>query len=137
MGRLPDKEIEILVRQKLEGESYTQIRTDLTDRGLSEEEIRATIREVDERVLRTEIELGKRNRSRSIYWVGLALAIIGLLLAVGSNAGIILRDVPRWIVYSPFFAGILLMFYARMLQRRQVNPLATDSDRIRRKRPYK
>lgn len=137
MARLSENDIAELVREKLEGESYTQIRSKLAARGISEEEISSIIREVDEKVLRAEIEQGRRNRARSIYRIGLAVAIIGLLLSVGSNAGIILVDVPRWIVYSPFFAGILLMFYARMLQRKQIDPLASGSDRIRRKRPYK
>ena len=126
-----------LVQQKLDGESYSAIRSRLADMGLSGEEIREIILKVDERVLRAELEQSRQHRSRSWYIIGLVLAVAGLLLSAGSNAGMLLKGIPRWLVYSPFFAGILIMFYARMQQRRSADAKDTRSDRIRRKRPYK
>lgn len=137
MNQLPDETIEELVQQKLDGVDYSVIRTRLADMGLSQDEIRETILQVDERVLRAEVELGRKRRSRSWYIAGLVLAVAGLLLSAGSNAGMILTGTPRWMVYTPFFAGILIMFYGRMQQRRQLDSSGSQPDRIRRKRPYK
>jgi len=137
MEKLSDSDIEELIQQKLEGKSYTQIRSQLAEKGLSDEEIKSTIREVDERVLRAEVEGGARERARSWYRIGLAIAVVGLLLTIGINAGWMLKSTPRWIIYSPFFVGILLMYYGRRLQQRKSDPFDNGPGRIRKKRPYK
>jgi hypothetical protein len=41
------------------------------------------------------------------------------------------------VVYAPFIAGILLMFYGRMMQRRQPEKKKEGTGAIRRKRPFK
>jgi len=137
MGKPPDNAIDELVQQKMGGASYSQIRSRLAKRGLSEEEIRSTIREVDERVLRAEMERGNRDKAKSWYRIGFTLAIVGLLLTIGSNAGWIFQGTPRWIIYSPFFIGILLMYYGRRMQQKQLDPFDKGPGRIRKKRPYK
>jgi hypothetical protein len=135
--KLPEEQIEELIRQKLEGTSYSEIRVKLAEQGLSLEEIRSVIRRMDEKVLQAEVEGGSRLRARSWYRIGLGIAVIGLLLTVGNNSGVLLEDLPRWLVYAPFFIGILMMFYGRMLQRRQSDPLNQKFSKIRSKRPYK
>ena len=137
MEKLSENILDELVQQKLEGESYTRIRARLAEKGLSGEEIRTTIREVDERVLRAEIDRGRKERAKSWYWIGLALAITGLLFTIGSNAGWIFQGMPKWILYGPFFVGILLMYYGRRLQQKQLDPFNRRPERIRKKRPYK
>ena len=137
MKQLPEETIDELVQQKLDGVDYSVIRARLADLGLSKDEIKDIILKVDERVLRAEVEQSRQRRSRSWYIAGLVLAVAGLLLSAGSNAGLILTGTPRWVVYTPFFAGILIMFYGRMQQRRQMDSSGSLSDRIRRKRPYK
>ena len=92
MNKLSKETLEELVRQKLDGESYTVIRERLSEMGLSKEEISHTIREMDERVLRTEVELSRRRRAKSWYRTGLVIAVAGLLLSVGYNAGMILEN---------------------------------------------
>ena len=137
MEKLSEKNLNELVQQKLEGNSYSRIRSRLAEEGLSEEEIRTTIREVDERVLRAEIDQGNRERAKSWYRIGLVLSITGLLFTIGSNAGWIFQGTPKWMIYSPFFAGILVMYYGRRLQQKQLDPFSKGPGRIRKKRPYK
>ncbi len=125
------------VLQKLEGKSYSDIRAQLTESGLSEEEVTHAIREIDKKVLQAEVEQGHQDQIRSWNRIGLILSIVGLLLTIGANAGFILKGVPRIIVYSPFFAGILLMVYGRMLRNKTSDPFNKGPGRIRSKRPYK
>ena len=136
-GKLSESIIEEMVRQKLEGESYSRIRSGLSNKGFNEEEIRSAIREIDERVLRAEIEKGSRERSKSWYRIGIAVAVTGLIFTIGSNAGWILIGIPRWVIYTPFFVGIILMYYGRRLQQRPSDPFKKGVGRIREKRPYK
>lgn len=137
MDRLTEETLEELAMQKLQGDSYSVIRERLVEMGLSKEEIRDTIRLVDERVLRAEVEQGRQQRARSWYRVGLVLAVAGLIISIGSNSGLILSGIPRWLVYSPFFAGILMMTYGRLQQRKASAGGMERPGRIRNRRPYK
>jgi hypothetical protein len=132
-----DERIEELAREKLEGKSYSEIRTALSEEGLSENEISQLIRKVDERVLEETVRSGSKTPFRQWYNAGLVLALAGLALSVVFNAGLILRNFPAMAVYSPFLAGILLMFYARMMQRRGAGRSEKGTGAIRKKRPYK
>jgi hypothetical protein len=132
-----NERIEELVRQKLEGKSYGEIRESLRQEGLNEEEIRTLIRQADEKVLE-EVEQGVGpDRGRQFYRLGLFLAVTGLLLSVVYNAGWLFGGRPAWLVYSPFLAGIALMFYGKSIRRRPSRKKEEKPGRIRRKRPYK
>jgi hypothetical protein len=133
----PDKRIEELTREKLEGKSYSEMRKDLSASGMADEELSQLIRQVDERVLKANIEQGDRNRAQQWYRSGFILAAVGLLLSIGYNVGVMLTTLPSLAVYSPFVAGILLMFYGRMLQRKRPKPPEKGPGPIRMKRPYK
>ena len=137
MDRDPDNRIEELVREKLEGKSYSKIREELKEAGMAAEEISQLIRQVDERVLKETVEQGKGQRIQQWYRLGLVLAVAGLILSIAYNAGMILTHLPAMAVYSPFIAGILLMFYGRMMQRKRSDPTPRDPGPIRKKRPYK
>jgi hypothetical protein len=137
MNEISKDLIEELSEQKLEGKSYAEIRADLTGRGLPPDEIGKIIRQVDEVVLKAET--GQKHAAKIRQWhrAGMVLAVIGLIISVTFNAGFILTGFPPWLVYTPFFAGILLMFYARMQQRKQPDLYQKGPGRIRRRRPYK
>jgi len=133
----PDVRLEELARQKLAGKSYSLIRKDLAASGMKEEEISRLIRQVDERVLKETLEQDRKQRTIQWHRWGLILAVTGLLITIAYKAGIILSQLPAWLVYSPFIAGVLLMFYGRMLQRREMKDTPKGPSPIRKKRPYK
>jgi hypothetical protein len=137
MDRDHDNRIEELVREKLEGKSYSKIREELKDSGMSPEEISQLIRLVDQRVLKETVEQGNRQRTQQWYRWGLVLAVAGLILSIVYKAGMVLTHLPAIVVYSPFIAGILLMFYGRMMQRKRTDPTPGGPGPIRKKRPYK
>lgn len=132
-----ESRIEELVKQKMDGKSYSTIREELTEAGMPEEEIKKLIRKVDERVLSETMQDGTKEKVRLWYRIGLIVAIGGLALSIAYNAGLTLRGFPAWVAYSPFFAGIVVMIYARALQRKQSEPEDTGTGAIRKRRPYK
>jgi hypothetical protein len=136
MERDSNPRIEELAREKLEGKSYSEIREELKNSGMAAAEISRLIRQVDERVLKETLEQGSRQKTQQWYRWGLVLAVVGLILSIGYNAGMILSRFPALLVYSPFLAGILLMFYGRMLQRKKPD-ITSGPGPIRKKRPYK
>jgi hypothetical protein len=137
MGTGENSRIETLVREKMGGKSYSTIRDELKQVGMSDEEINILLRQVDEKVLNETVKQGGREKIRQWYRIGLFLALIGLILSVAYNAGMLLRSIPAWLAYSPFFAGIVVMIYSRTLQRRQSDPPDDGTGPIRKRRPYK
>lgn len=132
-----DKLIEELAEEKLKGYSYSEIRAELKESGMKPDEISKLIRQVDEKVLAAAISETQPDKAKQWYRVGLILALGGLALSIAFNAGLILRTLPPLAVYIPFLAGILLMFYGRLLQRRKPAVKQKGPGPIRKKRPYK
>ena len=129
--------IEELAREKMEGKSYSSIRNELAESGMNDGEISSLLRQVDERVLGETVKQGDRDRAQQWYRIGLILAVIGLILSIAYNAGIILAYLPALLIYSPFIAGILVMFYGRSLRKKQSASTENGTGAIRRKRPFK
>ena len=132
-----ESRIEELAREKMEGKSYSSIRNELAESGMNDGEISSLLRQVDERVLGETVKQGDRDRAQQWYRTGLILAVIGLILSIAYNSGIILAYLPALLIYSPFFAGILVMFYGRSLRKKQSASTDNGTGAIRRKRPYK
>lgn len=137
MGTGNDDRIDALVGEKMAGKSYSTIRKELSVQGMSDEEISSLIRQVDERVLNEIVKQGGRQKIQQWYRTGLALAIAGLILSIAYNAGIVLERFPAWLAYTPFLCGIVLMIYARVLQRKRSGPTDDNIGPIRKRRPYK
>ena len=129
--------IEKLVRDKLNGKSYSEIREELTKDAWGEEEIRELIRQVDKKVLESAVKQGRPDRTGQLNRAGLILAIAGLAVSIAFNAGLILQRLPAVAVYTPFFMGILVMFYARITRGRENKTRDKKPGPIRRKRPFK
>jgi len=132
-----ESRIEELAREKMEGKSYSSIRNELAESGMNDGEISSLLRQVDERVIGETVKQGDRDRAQQWYRTGLILAVIGLILSIAYNAGIILAYLPALLIYSPFFAGILVMFYGRSLRKKQSASTDNGTGAIRRKRPFK
>lgn len=129
--------MEELVREKLEGKSYSQIRAELRAHGMEEEEIGKLIRQVDQKVLETELRGHAPDRPRQWYLAGLVLAISGLILSVVYNAGWIIQGIPALAVYAPFLLGILFMLYGKTLRRTASRKKDREPGAIRKRRPFK
>jgi hypothetical protein len=132
-----ESRIEELAREKMEGKSYSSIRNELEESGMNDGEISSLLRQVDERVLGETVKQGDQDRAQQWYRIGLILAVIGLILSIAYNAGIILAYLPALLIYTPFFAGILVMFYGRSLRKKQSASTDKGTGAIRRKRPFK
>jgi len=137
MSTVSENRIKELVREKMEGKSYSTIREELSESGMTDREITNLFRQVDERVLSETMKQGDSNRAQQWYRSGMVLAVIGLILTIAYNAGIIFAYLPALLIYSPFIAGVLVMFYGRFLQRKRSSPSDPGTGAIRRKRPYK
>jgi hypothetical protein len=92
---------------------------------------------VDELVLSETIRQSGQGKAQQWYRFGMILAVIGLMLSIAYNAGIIFRNLPALMIYAPFFAGILVMIYGRTTQKKQSGKSNRAPGAIRKRRPYK
>lgn len=137
MSEVTESKIEELAREKMKGKSYSTIREELSESGMNDSEIAKLIRQVDELVLSQTLNQASPDRAQQWYRSGLVIAILGLIITIAFNAGIILKNLPAMAIYSPFFVGILVMAYGRYQQKKQAAPPDTGTGAIRSKRPYK
>jgi len=137
MNKIPENRIEELAREKLAGKSYSAIRKELLESGMAEEDVGNLIRLVDARVLHETTMAGGLERAQQWYRSGLILAVAGLVLAIAYHAGVVFATLPALAVYSPFFAGILVMVYGKAIQRKPATPSEKGLGAIRKRRPYK
>ena len=132
-----ESKIEELAREKIDGKSYSAIRTELLESGTTEGEIRRVIRRVDERVLKEATTMGDRKRAQQWYRFGFVLAVTGLITSIAYNRGALFENLPALVLYAPFFAGILVMIYGKAIQKKQSTPSDKGLGAIRKRRPYK
>ncbi len=137
MSHVSESKIEELARERLGGKSYSTRRAALSESGMTDSEISSLIRKVDELVLSQTVKQASPDRAQQWYRSGLVVAVIGLILSIAFNAGIVLKNLPAMVIYSPFFAGILMMAYGRYQQKKQSAPPDSGTGAIRSRRPYK
>jgi hypothetical protein len=137
VNKTGENRIRELVKMKMAGTSYSTIRNELSRSGISADEISNIIRQVDEKVLQETTRQVGLQKGKQWYRIGLVLAVAGLALSIAYKRGIIFNSLPALLIYSPFFAGILVMLHGRGLLRKQGAPEVKDPGAIRKRRPYK
>lgn len=138
MRTFQEEEIDALVKAKMGGQSYNEIRAGLREEGMSEEDMRVLIRQVDARVLKEATQGKARQSSRTLYVTAWAIALAGLGLTLAYRRGMIPVELPALLLYSPFFLGIVLMFYAKRMQGKpRTEKKQEGTGAIRRQRPFK
>lgn len=97
-------------KSREKGFEIDQIRKELEERDIPEEEIRAIVRLVDNQMQNNLQIKSDNSKSNELFWAGLFLTIIGAAITIGTYTGIIYMGDSFLIVYGPFLGGISLMF---------------------------
>lgn len=134
---ISESRLEELAREKIDGKSYSAIRKELLESGMTDGEVNSLLRKVDEKVLNNPTTMGDRKRAQQWYRFGFVLAVTGLILSIAYNAGALFENLPGLVLYIPFFIGILVMIYGKAIQRKPSTPSEKGLGAIRRRRPYK
>lgn len=97
------------------GMPYSAIRKDLQYEGLNDDIISLILREVDEKVIASDLKKAKSQKLKEqMYW-GYALMTVGAVLALLAYAGMI-HIKPRFfyvVSFGPVIGGYLLFLKAR------------------------
>lgn len=97
------------------GASYSAIRKDLKNEGLTDDAISLILREVDERVIASDLKKAKQLKLKEQMFWGYALMTVGAVLTFLAYAGMI-HIKPRFfyvVAFGPVIGGYLLFLKAR------------------------
>ena len=92
--------------------TFDKIRSELTQRGIAEHEIKVIVRQVDEE-LQNQLLSGQTSYAQLIV-VGVVVLLIGLVLTIGVHTGLfsLIRSYVLLFGYIPVVAGVSMIFVA-------------------------
>ena len=97
-------------KSKEQGFEIDQIRKELEDRNIPDDEIKAIVRLVDNQLQNDLLIKSNNSKSNELFWAGLVITIIGAAITIGTYTGMINMGDSFLFVYGPFFGGLSLMF---------------------------
>lgn len=98
--------------------TFDKVRPELIQRGLTEDEIKTIVRQVDDEL---QIRLiSGQNPSPQLIVIGIVILVVGLILTVGVYAGLFssIRSYIALFGYVPIVAGIAMIFVSLKRKRK-------------------
>ncbi len=105
----------IYTEKKLKGFDLSEIRKELTLRNINPETIKYIMNEIDNRVLREELNRSGNIRSREVKIIVLALVIGGVTITLATLFGIIYLNGYYILSYGPALAGAFIIMASRRM----------------------
>ena len=101
--------------------TFDKVRKELEKYGLPAEDIKAIVQIVDDSVQRELISNSKKNFFDQLIIFGIAIAVIGFVLTIGSFVGLFAsgKDYLVIIAYGPFVGGLSVIITAVRLKKRK------------------
>lgn len=114
--------------------AFDQVRRQLESERLPEQEIKMIVTLVDDEVQSRLLGQSKKSGFNQMIFVGLFLALFGLVFTIGSLAGFFSKGIGMVIfAYGPLFAGLAILF-AGIRRKKRKNISHEFSSRINKKR---
>lgn len=104
---------EYYFEKKRDGMDFSEIRRELRDRNIGEDDIKQIIREIDDKILSQAEELSSKSKLNSQFFIGVFLFTIGLFLTIGKYFGLVNLGNYFIIAYGPIFAGLGMMINSK------------------------
>jgi len=104
--------------KKVDGMDFSQIRKELKEKGIEENDIKNIVREIDNKILAGDVKKVGKIKARELRLIGWTLMIIGGVATLGTY--IQWFDVKGYhiVAYGPVIAGYLMIVAARKAQRK-------------------
>ena len=111
--------IDYYYNQKLQGRYFSDIRKELFNKGLSEQEVAAIINEVDQQVLQHEMNKTKLKITQQMLYLSVVFLVLGLILFSLGYLKIFI--VSRFMLISAMLVtiGLIMLIYSMFFSMRQ------------------
>jgi hypothetical protein len=114
--------------------AFDQVRRQLESEGMEEQEIKTIVRRVDTEVQSKLLLQNKRSGFDQMIFIGLFLTLFGLVITIGSFAGLFTPGIGIIIIaYGPLFGGPIILF-AGIRRKNRKNISNEFPSRMKRKR---
>lgn len=101
--------INYYLEKKRKGVGFSEIRRELTGLSIQEDLITEIIRNIDDIILKEELEKSERNKENRLKLPGYILMVFGLLVTLATYTSIIDLHGRYIIVYGPVIAGYFMV----------------------------
>ena len=105
-------EEEFLVKRK-NGMDISEIRKELLISGVDKEGVTIIVRSIDNKLLHGVLSKQEKNRKSQLFYSGLAIAIVGIIITIGSFFGYFGTGSYGVLVYGPVLGGASMMAAGR------------------------
>lgn len=104
--------------KKIDGMDFSQIRKELSEKGIEESKIKEIVREIDNRILNGDTSKPLKLKAKELRLIGWTLMIIGGVLTIGIRFNWFDFGEYHFISILPVVAGYLCIVVARRAQRK-------------------
>jgi len=94
---------------------FSDMRKTLKSQDIDDQEIKTVISLVDRKVQREELRKVERQKGKSLFYVGIVIVSLALILTIGSFTGLIDLKGYGIIAYGPIAAGLIMIFKGQSL----------------------
>jgi len=98
---------------------FSDLRKTLKAQNLDDEEINIVVKLTDKKVLRAEIIEMEYQKGKNIYYGGLILTIVALIITIGTFTGLIDLKGIGILAYGPIAGGLLMVMKGKSLMNRK------------------
>lgn len=96
-------------KSKEEGFEIDQVRKELEEKNVPDEEIRIITKLVDSELQKKALSTSYKNKSKEYIVAGIILTLVGFVVTFGTYLGIIEMGNSFLILYGPFIGGLSLI----------------------------
>ena len=89
---------------------FSSLRKDLEDQNIEKEEIGIVIKQVDNQIIRSVQLQASSSLGKNVFYLGLTLSALGVLLTIGTYTGLIDLGNVYTIALGPIFGGLIIAF---------------------------
>ena len=111
--------VEFYHTKKIEGMDFSQIRKEMSEKGVDEKLIKNVVREIDNKILSGDIKKARKIKAKELRLIGWLLMIIGGAITLASYFQWISIKGYYIVSYGPVIAGYLMILAARKAQRKK------------------
>lgn len=87
---------------------FSDLRKTLENQGLESDEVNVVVRQVDKRAMRAAQMKEINTNGKNLLYGGLILAILGLILTIGTYTGLIDLEGIGILAYGPIASGLII-----------------------------
>lgn len=98
--------IEYFLIEKRKGKAFSEIRGELVEMNINEQDVKTILSLIDEYILNEEMLKSKRQKAKELIYIGAFIFLVGFIFTVSTYVGLINMGDSFILAYGPILAGV-------------------------------